>query len=244
MKSVIVIPARLASTRLPEKPLLDIHGKSVLLRTYLQCLKVFPKERVFVATDHVRIEEHCRVFDMNVVMTSTDCLTGTDRIAEFAQIIDADYYINVQGDEPLINPNDILDVERACEKNEGWIINGYAPISNEEQYRSLTIPKVVFRPDGRLLYISRSPIPGNKNNAFIRAWRQVCVYGFPKISLEEFAKRKRKTILEEEEDIEVLRFLELGYEVKMIPLSDESVAVDTAEDLEKVRKIVAYASEV
>ena len=234
MNSIVVIPARMKSTRLPGKPLVDILGKSLVQRTYEQCIKAIEKERVYVATDDDAIRIHCEERGMQVVMTSPDCLTGTDRVAEVAEQIEADYYINVQGDEPLINPGDILAVEQAIEKYSGEIINGYAPIEDEESYRSLTIPKVVCRPDGRLLYMSRSPIPGNKQNEFIKSWKQVCVYAFPKKALQAFSGSKQKTELEEMEDLEILRFLEMGYEVRMIPLSKESIAVDTPEDVEKV----------
>jgi 3-deoxy-manno-octulosonate cytidylyltransferase (CMP-KDO synthetase) len=141
----------------------------------------------------------------------------------------------VQGDEPLMNPQDILDTIKAAEKYTGEIINGYAPI-NEEDYKSLTVPKVVIRPDGRLLYMSRSSIPGNKNGSFQKAWRQVCVYAFPKIALQTFIEEGKKTPLEAQEDIEILRFLELGYEVRMIPLSVDSIAVDVPEDVERVKQ--------
>ncbi len=102
----------------------------------------------------------------------------------------------------------------------------------------MTIPKVVFRADGRLLYMSRSPIPGNKEGLFKISFRQVCVYSFPKDALKAFASQKNKTPFEAEEDIEILRFLEIGHEVRMIELSDSSVAVDTPEDLELVKKIL------
>jgi 3-deoxy-manno-octulosonate cytidylyltransferase (CMP-KDO synthetase) len=238
MKSIVVIPARLASTRLPGKPLIDILGKSLVQRTYEQCAKVIAQDRIYVATDSDKIKKHCESLGIQVVMTSDTCLTGTDRIAEVSDIIDADYYINVQGDEPLINPQDILDVETSILKYPGEIINGYAPIETEEMYRSLTIPKVLCRPDGRLLYMSRSPIPGNKQNKFIKSWKQVCVYAFPKVALKEFASLGRKTELEELEDLEILRFLEMGYEVRMIPLSKDSIAVDTPEDVQKVIEVL------
>ena len=118
------------------------------------------------------------------------------------------------------------------------MINGYSSIDSIINYNSLTIPKVVFRPDGRLLYMSRSSIPGNKNGIFQKSWRQICVYAFPKKALVEFSSLKEKTVLEQEEDIEILRFLEIGYEVRMIELSKDSIAVDTQEDLELVRKII------
>ena len=235
MKSIIVIPARMQSSRLPGKPLIDIAGKTLIQRTYERCIMAVPKEQIYVATDNVEIFKHCKQSNMQVVMTSENCLTGTDRVAEVAEQIEANYYINVQGDEPLMNPQDILDTIKAAEKYTGEIINGYAPI-NEEDYKSLTVPKVVIRPDGRLLYMSRSPIPGNKNGSFQKAWRQVCVYAFPKIALQTFIKEGEKTPLEAQEDIEILRFLELGYEVRMIPLSVDSIAVDVPEDVERVKQ--------
>ena len=108
MKSIIVIPARMQSSRLPGKPLIDINGKTLLQRTYNQCAKAFPKERIYIATDNIQIENHCKAKNMQVVMTSNNCLTGTDRVAEVAEQIEADYYINVQGDEPMISSNDIV----------------------------------------------------------------------------------------------------------------------------------------
>lgn len=236
MKFLVVIPARLASTRLPNKPLLDIAGKSMLQRTYEQCLKAVDSENLLIATDSSLIVEHAHSLGFNVALTSDECLTGTDRIAEIAEKSDFDYYINVQGDEPLINPEDIKKVIEAVDKYPGEIINGYTEIDSETDYFSRTIPKVVFRQDGRLLYMSRSPIPGNKSGEFIKSWRQVCIYAFPKKALMAFANQKEKTQIENIEDIEILRFLEMGYEVRMVSLSDESIAVDTQEDLNRVIK--------
>jgi 3-deoxy-manno-octulosonate cytidylyltransferase (CMP-KDO synthetase) len=234
MKIIIVIPARMESSRLPGKPLIDINGKSLIQRTYNQCLKAFSKERVYVATDDDKIVNHCKDNNMQVIMTSSDCLTGTDRVAEVAEQVEADYYINVQGDEPLMNPKDILDTEAAIQKFEGEVINGYAKIEEEDLYKSLTIPKLVFRPDGRLLYMSRHSIPGNKAGKFEQSWRQICVYAYPKSALQDFVAHGKKTPLESMEDLEILRFLELGYEVRMIPLSSDSIAVDVPEDVERV----------
>jgi 3-deoxy-manno-octulosonate cytidylyltransferase (CMP-KDO synthetase) len=233
-KYVVVIPARMASSRLPNKPLINILGKTLIERTWNQVVKVVDKSKVFVLTDHVDIFNHCTQLDISVIMTSEKCLTGTDRIAEFANFFDADYYINVQGDEPLINPDDILKVIDCINKGETQIINGFAKILNKEDYYSLNIPKVVFREDKRLMYISRSPIPGNKTNAFHDSFRQICIYAFPKKSLLDFANRTKKTFFENIEDIEILRFLELGYEVKMIEMSSVSIAVDVMEDIDKV----------
>jgi 3-deoxy-manno-octulosonate cytidylyltransferase (CMP-KDO synthetase) len=238
MDYIVIIPARYASSRLPGKPLIDIKGKSLLQRTYLQCLKAVPSEKLYVATDDQRIVDHCNQHGIQSVITSPECLTGTDRIAEVAKLIKVDYYINVQGDEPLINPADIKKVIDAVNQYPGEVINGFAPILNAEDYFSLSVPKVVCRPDGRLLYMSRSPIPGNKKSEFIKSWRQVCVYAFPRQSLFQYVELGKKTELEEMEDLEIIRFLELGYEVRMLPLSTDSIAVDTPSDVEKVIKVL------
>ena len=134
-----------------------------------------------------------------------------------------------------MNPQDILDTESAIQKHKGEVINGYAKVSDELLYTSLSIPKLVFRPDGRLLYMSRSPIPGNKTGSFETSWRQICVYAYPKSALRDFVAHGKKTPLEAMEDLEILRFLELGYEVRMIPLSSDSIAVDMPEDVERVK---------
>jgi len=234
MSYIVIIPARYKSTRFPGKPLTPILGKSMLLRTYEQCIKAVDAKLVYVATEDQRIVDHCISFGIQVVLTSDECLTGTDRIAEVATKIKADYYINVQGDEPLFNPDDIVKISNLLDTYPGEILNGYTAITDQKQYRSISVPKVVFRPNGKLLYMSRSAIPGNKTSTFVKAWRQVCIYAFPYEALVAFAACKVKTELEAEEDIEILRFLELDYEVRMIELSSESIAVDNPEDVGEV----------
>jgi len=234
MSYIVIIPARYKSTRFPGKPLTDIMGKSMLLRTYEQCIKAVDAKLVYVATEDQRIVDHCNSFGIQVILTSDECLTGTDRIAEVATKIKVDYYINVQGDEPLFNPDDIVKITELLETYPGEILNGYTAITDEKQYTSVSVPKVVFRPNGKLLYMSRSAVPGNKASSFVKAWRQVCIYAFPFDALAAFAGCKTKTTLEAEEDIEILRFLELDYEVRMIELSSESIAVDNPEDVSEV----------
>lgn len=232
---VLVIPARYASTRLPGKPLVYIAGKPMIQRVYEQCIKAVPSDNVYVATDDQRIKEVVEEFGGQCVITSADCLTGTDRVAEVAKLIPADFYINVQGDEPLFNPQDITRCLDACRNYPGEVINGFAPIDRPEDYASRSVPKVVFRNDGRLLYMSRSAIPGNKSGDFHLAYRQICTYGFPHNALMDFAAKGHKTKFEQEEDIEILRFLEMGYEVRMVEMSTDSIPVDHPEDVERVK---------
>ena len=235
---IVVIPARMQSSRFPGKPLIDLHGKSMIQRTFEQCNKAVERELIYVATDSEQIYSHCKENNIQVLMTSDQHLTGTDRVAEIAKKIKAKHYINVQGDEPLFNPNDLKEIINTLKMYPNDVINGYSAIDNDAQYKSVTIPKLVFRPDGRLLYMSRSSIPGNKSSKFNKSWRQICIYVFPEEALNTFAQCKVKTPLEAEEDIEILRFLELGYEVRMVSLSNDSVAVDTPEDAERVREIL------
>ena len=129
MKSfAVVIPARLASTRLPNKPLIDILGQSLIERTWNQVIKAVDRNLVYVLTDDDAIIKHCTERNIQVVLTSQDCLTGTDRVAEFAKKTNFDYYINVQGDEPLINPSDIISIIETAIFNDYQIINCYACI--------------------------------------------------------------------------------------------------------------------
>ena len=235
---VVIIPARYGSSRLEGKPLINLCGVPMVVRTYRQCIKACPAERVYVACDDERIKTVCEQYGIQVLMTSKECLTGTDRVAECAQQLDADVYINVQGDEPVFNPEDLETFINKAQQYPSEVLNGVCEIDDEELFRSGSIPKVVMRADGRLLYMSRAGIPTSKKHEFIKSWRQVCVYAFPKASLVSFEKQKMKTPLEQIEDIEILRFLELGWEVRMVPLSIQSVAVDTPEDVAKVEKVI------
>lgn len=210
----------------------------MIIRTFRQCIKACPINRVYVATDDQRIKDVCEKYHANTLMTSTNCLTGTDRVAECMIQLDSDIFINVQGDEPIFNPKDIQILIKASEKYPGEIINGYCRITNEELFRNPSIPKVVMRQDGRLLYMSRATIPTTKNNSFKQSWRQVCAYVFPRDALKAFASQEKKTPLENIEDIEILRFLEIGWDVRMIELSNTSIAVDNPEDIIRVNNAI------
>lgn len=235
---LLVIPARYKSKRLNGKPLLKIKGIPMLIRTYNQCTKAVDPSNILVATDHKKIFNLCKNNNIKVLMTSKKCMTGTDRIAEVARKIKKKFYINVQGDEPLCNPKDIKKIIFYANKYPDKIINGYTEIKDKKMFNSQHIPKVIFKLNGDLIYMSRASIPSNKKKSFIKAWRQVCIYSFPNKSLKAFSKLKKKTPLEHIEDLELNRFIEIGYTVKMIKMSDKSLAVDTPYDLKRVRKMI------
>ena len=235
MNFVLIIPARYKSSRFPGKPLTLIKGKSMIKHVYDQCLKAVPKDSIYVATEDNRIADHCEKNNIQFIMTSDECLTGTDRLCEVSKLIEADYYINIQGDEPLFNPIDIQNLIQELSKQKSLydVYCGYCSIDSEDTFFSLNMPKVIFNKRKELIYISRSPIPSNKKNEFIKGFRQVCGYAFSKKSLEIF-DIKSKTYFESIEDIELLRFLELGVKVKMVEMSKKSIPVDVKEDIKKV----------
>ncbi len=240
MKYIVVIPARYKSKRLPGKPLANIGGLPMIVRTYNQCAKVVNKDKIIVATDSFKIKKVCDKYEIKSMITSDKCLTGTDRVAEVSKKIKCSFYINVQGDEPFFNPNDLKMLIKEAKKNPKEVINGYAEIKDKKLFFSSSIPKVVFDKKGYLLYMSRSPIPSNKKLEFKKAWRQICAYSFPRKALFDFNKNKNKTIIESIEDIEILRFVEKSYKVKMIKMSNKSLAVDNNEDLEKAKIYLKY----
>ena len=233
---IVVIPARIGSGRLARKPLADICGKPMIVHTYERALEATNPENIFIATDTEEIMRVCKKVGARSILTSKSCKTGTDRIAELSKIIKAKCYINLQGDEPLMDAENIKKMITTSIDHPDQIINGWANIKTKKEYFSRTIPKVVLKNDDNLMYMSRSPIPGNKNNDFINAKKQICVYSFPYSALEFILANPLKAPVENIEDIEILRFLEQGWDIKMIELHGNSIAVDTPSDLQRVRK--------
>jgi 3-deoxy-manno-octulosonate cytidylyltransferase (CMP-KDO synthetase) len=237
---LVVIPARFASSRFPGKPLADLNGKSVLRRCHEQVRQVVDVDSILVATDDARIADECRRHGMRFEMTSTACITGTDRVAEIAERNHADWYVNVQGDEPFLDPSGlsrVIDATRVAPQ-EIQVINAQATIQTELDFRSGTIPKMVTTVDGHLLYVSRGAIPTTKSLEFSVGHRQVGLYAFRREALAAFAAHGRKTPLESIEDIEILRFLELGFKVTVLEVPAGGVAIDTPEDLERARRFL------
>ncbi len=237
MKIAFVIPARFKSKRFPGKPLKNIMGVPMIIRTVNQCLKVISKKDLFVATDDSRIGNLCKKNNINSIIIKKKCLTGTDRVAYFSKI-KKEYtnFINIQGDEPIFNPKDLKKIISYTKRNPNQIYGGYCKIVDKKDFFSTSIPKVVLSKKGDLLYMSRAGIPSNKKEKFTKALRQVCIYSFPKNSLNKFLVFKKKTFLENIEDLELLRFIENGINVKMIRMTNISVSVDLPVDLKRVEK--------
>jgi 3-deoxy-manno-octulosonate cytidylyltransferase (CMP-KDO synthetase) len=232
-KFAVVIPARYQSSRFPGKPLVEICGKPMIQHVWERCCQAVGREKVFIATDDLRIEKSVVQFGGQVVMTSSECLTGTDRLAEANKELNFDFLINVQGDEPLVDPKHInLVVEQFLET--GNVTNAMCSITSEAEFRSLTVPKVTFSNSGKLLYMSRSGIPLTKTGKYKFGYKQICIYAFSKSQLEFFSNMKQKTRHEEIEDIEILRFIENDYVVDMVEVNSGSLAVDVESDVQKI----------
>lgn len=235
---IIVIPARYNSSRFPGKPLIKINGIPMIKRVYDQCLKGFDG-KVIVATDDDRIKSYCDRNNIDAIMTSANCVTGTDRVYQAVINYDIDFVINIQGDEPIFNPKDIKKFISELKKfsHQYEVFAGYTEINDGKEYFSNQIPKMLIKKNGELLFTSRSPIPGNKNNEFKTSHKQVCIYAYTLNALNLFCSQK-KTPIEEIEDLELLRFLENNIKVRMIELSGDSISIDNPEDVLKVESIL------
>lgn len=238
MKILCVIPARYASTRLPGKPLADIAGKPMIQRVYERaCLAARPDE-VLVATDHETVYQAVRSFGGAVMMTSKDHATGTDRLAEVArQYPGVDVIINVQGDEPLIEPDIIDDLAAAFDKDPGLMMATLrTPLTDEVEMHNPNQVKVVTDLAGYALYFSRSLVPYPRLKGEAAVYKHIGIYAYRRDFLLRYAGMP-STPLERSESLEQLRALENGYKIKVLTTEFQFVGVDTPEDLAKVNEI-------
>ena len=247
---VAIIPARFGSQRLPAKPLADICGKPMVQHVYERATRATRVNVVLVATDDERIASVVRGFGGHAVMTPESIQTGTDRIAYVARSLpDADIVVNVQGDEPLIEP---AMIDEAIEPlvqdpsiNVGTLVR---KIESNDELTNPGIVKVALDRDGNGLYFSRSPIPFGRDlaqNEWLKHhtyYKHIGLYVFRRGFLSKFTTMAQ-TPLEQTEKLEQLRILENGYKIRCAVTAFDSVPIDTQEDLEKVRAIVARGRE-
>ena len=244
MTFIGIIPARYASTRFPGKPLADILGKTMIQRVYEQAAKAI--EEVWVATDDLRIFETVKAFNGNVVMTSVDHRSGTDRCAEaiikVSEITGKDYdvIINVQGDEPFIQPQHIPSIiECFTESQDTYIATLIQPIRNTEDIFKDDMVKVVLDNELNAIYFSRSPIPyivrvdPSQWLEHATFYGHIGLYAYRKSTLHQLSKLTAGT-LEKVESLEQLRWLENGFKIKTSLTDSDNFGIDTPEDLEKV----------
>ena len=238
MKTVAVIPARYGSTRLPGKPLLDICGKPLIQRVWDVVAHVRGLDEIIVATDDERIAKVVQDFGGRAVMTSHDCQSGSDRVREVAQTVEADVYVNVQGDEPLLEPAAIEKLLGVFAQDANvQVATLCSPISREEA-QSPNQVKVVRDHAGNALYFSRAPLPFvRETNETADLLGHIGIYAYRREALCAFTSLPESP-LEQAEKLEQLRFLQAGISIRVIEVPRMGVGVDTNEDLERVRTVV------
>ncbi len=246
MQVIAVIPVRWQSTRFPGKPLADLLGKSLIQRTYENAKQATLIDRLVVATDDKRIFDHVQAFGGEVYMTSPECVNGTERVAEVIEthFPDADYVLNVQGDEPCLNP---LTLDRLIKKMEGTpearVTTPITKIEDPEHIFGPSAVKCVFDRFGKALYFSRAPIPfPRKVDQIHDYYRHIGIYCFRGPFLLEYVKMPTSR-LQSIEDLEQLKILEAGHAIYVEEVAEEGIGVDTPEDLTRVIPILKIRDE-
>jgi 3-deoxy-manno-octulosonate cytidylyltransferase (CMP-KDO synthetase) len=239
LQIVAVIPARFASTRFPGKPLADIDGRPMIEHVYRRAAASGAVSRVIVATDDLRIARTVAGFGGHVRLTRADHLTGTDRLAEVAAALDCDVIVNVQGDEPLLDPRAITEAVAPFADPSISMTTLYRRIDTPAELSDPNIVKVVVDRAGFALYFSRSPIPHLRDprGGWPPLYRHVGLYAYRRSALMVLASLE-PTPLERAESLEQLRALEHGIRIKTVETAYDSIGVDTPQDLEQVRRLL------
>ncbi|WP_445756515.1 3-deoxy-manno-octulosonate cytidylyltransferase [Polaribacter sp.] len=244
MKIIAMIPARFSATRFPGKLMKDLGGKPVIVRTYEAALQTNLFENVFVVTDSQMIFNAISIIGGNVLMSKTEHECGSNRIAEAVEFMDADIVVNVQGDEPFIDVVSLfklIDAFKNDIKNEIDLASLKVQITNQEDIENPNNVKVITDNFGFALYFSRSVIPFHRDKEIqVKYFKHRGVYAFRKAALIDFYHREI-TPLEAAEKIEAIRYLEVGKKIKMIETDEESIGIDTEEDLKKAIEFLKNA---
>lgn len=235
-RAIGVIPARLAATRLPRKPLADIGGKPMIRWVWERASAAELLDEVIVATPDEEIASVCASFGARAVLTAPEHPTGTDRVAEAAGGINADIVVNIQGDEPLIRAEDLDALVSAMRADADAALGSLMfPLGDGEDASDPNLVKVVVGRDGCALYFSRSCIPYDRTGIHPARYGHIGVYAWRRDRLMAFAHLERGR-LEEAESLEQLRALEAGWKIRMVMTDFRPVGVDTPEDLERARR--------
>ncbi|MCO6163476.1 3-deoxy-manno-octulosonate cytidylyltransferase [Flavobacterium sp. NRK F7] len=242
MKIIAVIPARYASTRFPAKLMQDLGGKTVILRTYEAALATGLFDDVFVVTDSELIHNEIVINNGKAIMSVKEHESGSDRIAEAVENMEVDIVINVQGDEPFIDAEPLKKVIEVFKNDTNKTVDLASLMFEIHQKEDIENPnnvKVITDQNGFALYFSRSVIPYPREmNVGVRYMKHIGIYAFRKEALLDFYRLPMLS-LEASEKLEQLRYLEYGKRIKMVETAHASIGIDTAEDLEKARIIVA-----
>ena len=240
-----IIPARFASQRFPGKVIASLGGKPLVVHTYERTIPAKCISRAIIATDDERVVEALAPYDIEVVMTSADHPSGTDRIAEIARTSTADIIVNVQGDEPMLDPDTIdIAVEALLDDPKLNMATAKHAITNPDDITDPNVVKVICDARDRALYFSRSPIPyirdlSEQDDEHVVYWQHIGLYVFRRSFLLDYADMAA-TPLEGLEKLEQLRALENGHDIAVVETKFKSIGVDTPEDLERVRQLLEH----
>lgn len=238
MKIIGVIPARYESSRFPGKPLADILGKPMIWWVYHQCIRVKEFSCVYIATDDDRIKACCDSYNMPVVMTAKTHKTGSDRVGEVAQKIEADLYVNIQGDEPVIRPEMIRELIKIFDDENVYFASLRKEITNPDEISAFSTVKVVVNETEDVMYMSRNVIPSNvKDGIRAKVFRHVGIYAYKRGFLLDFV-RMPQSMLELGEGIEPLRAIERGYKMRVKETTYSSIGVDYPEHIIQVEEYI------
>jgi 3-deoxy-manno-octulosonate cytidylyltransferase (CMP-KDO synthetase) len=240
LRTLGVIPARLASTRLSRKVLREVAGRP-LLAWVVDAARACPQfDQLLVATDSDEVAAICRNFDVRCEMTSSDLPSGTDRVHAVAQLVDAEIYVNIQGDEPLLRPDHIAALLRPFELP-AVDVTTLKVLCTPENISNPNAVKVVTATDGRALYFSRATIPYDRDGLSPQYWKHIGLYAYRKSALSRFPSLPTSQ-LERTERLEQLRFLENGFSVYVEPTEFDTIGVDTEADLRLAEQILLARS--
>jgi len=238
MEAVLIIPARYGSMRLPGKPLTQIQGVPLVEKVLKQAQLATRFSQILVATDDVRIADAVEKAGGKAIMTRSDHQSGTDRVAEVAEELRADIIVNLQGDEPFIDPADLDAVADALAMDRGAeMATLRQSIVDERDFMDPNVVKVVCDERGYAMYFSRAPLPYHHEGHFEGGYKSIGVFAYRRDFLHAFASHER-TPLERKEGLELLRALQMGAKIKVIPASSRSMGVDTPEDLARAQERV------
>jgi len=238
VNNLVVIPARLNSSRLPNKVLLKVQGKSIIEYVYRQVEKSKLVDKIIVATDSEIVLKDVNNFGGEAVLTSSEHKSGTDRVAEVAEKYDFKNIINVQGDEPNISPDLIDSLFLELENEKTYFVSAMSLITHVDEVANPNIVKVICDINNYAIYFSRSQIPFIRDNDFqVDFFKHIGIYGFKKDFLIKYSKLPQ-TNLELSEKLEQLRAIENGYKIKMVKTDYNSFGIDTLEDFEKFKKSI------
>ena len=234
MKIIAVIPARFGSSRFPGKPLVDIQGMSMIQRVYLQAKQVAAFSNVIVATDDARIQQHVISFGGEVIMTDTGHISGTDRIGEVVRKLNdaPDIVVNIQGDEPFIQPEQLMLLLTAFNDYTTQIATLVKKLEQTSEIENPNIVKVAFSSHHKALYFSRSVVPFPRNTTQ-HYYKHIGIYAYREDVLHQL-NQLTPTPLEQAESLEQLRWLENGFSITVVPTTIDTVGIDTPEDLAKL----------